>query len=84
MFKRFLAFALSFAMVISMANGIAVNGFADEETTLADYAVGTTFKIWEDGTLYEWVLVSHNYNGVRDQQLLVKKDLLQYWSVCFC
>lgn len=46
--------------------------------TLADYPVGTVFKLREDGSLYNWILISHGYNGVNGNQLLMRQDLVYY------
>ena len=45
--------------------------------TLADYAVGTTFKIKEDGTYQDWILVDHNYRATGNQ-LLMRENTIYY------
>lgn len=45
--------------------------------TLADYAVGTVFRLQEDGTYQDWILVDHNYLATGNQ-LLMRKNVIYY------
>lgn len=45
--------------------------------SLADYTVGTVFKIKEDGTYQNWILINHNYLQTGNQ-LLMRQDTLYY------
>ena len=45
--------------------------------TLADYAEGTVFKIKEDGTYQDWILIDHNYLATGNQ-LLMRKNTIYY------
>lgn len=53
------------------------------DTILADYPVGTVFKIKEDGTYQEWILIDHNYNGVIGNQLLMRKNTIAYTPLAY-
>lgn len=48
-----------------------------EPATLAEHSIGTVFKLREDGTLHDWILISHNYEGTGNQ-LLMRNDTIYY------
>lgn len=68
------------ALVFSLAMLIfsfPITAEAAEAKPLSQHPTGTVFKLSEDGTLYDWILISHNYEGTGNQ-LLMRKDCIYY------
>lgn len=77
-FKKLAAKAAAIICTIALILPVAVTkAEAAEAKTLAEHAIGTVFKLSEDGTLYDWILISHNYEGTGNQ-LLMRKDCIYY------
>ena len=74
--KKALSRAASFLIVLLLALPL-LPVTAKAATTLTDYPIGTVFKIKEDGTYQEWILVDHDYLATGNQ-LLMRKDTIYY------
>lgn len=68
--------ALVFSLVMLFCS-FPITAEAAEAKPLSSHSIGTTFKLSEDGTLYDWILISHNYEGAGNQ-LLMRKDTILY------
>ncbi|WMJ83157.1 DUF6273 domain-containing protein [Oscillospiraceae bacterium MB24-C1] len=73
--KRAASALVSLVVVVSVFSLLPVK--ANAATALADYPVGTVFKIKEDGTYQDWILVSHDYLS-SGNQLLMRKNTIYY------
>ncbi|MDF3005296.1 MAG: hypothetical protein K0S22_1768 [Oscillospiraceae bacterium] len=75
--KKALLRAASFLIVLLLALPLLPVTSKAADTILADYPIGTVFKIKEDGTYQDWILVSHDYLATGNQ-LLMRKNTIYY------
>lgn len=74
--KRTAALILALALLLML---LPITAQAAEAKPLSEHQIGTVFKLEENGTLFEWILISHNYEGIGNQ-LLMRKDTINYYN----